>query len=472
MSLITFLVLLVALFHVTQQFNSFKSVSNTSNRNHPANARADKKPEPIAVSSGSKLNEDDRLQKIIARAGIASRRNAAKLILDGRVTLNGKMVTEVGTRVQMKTDIVAVDGNKIKLPDLKKTFWVVVNKPRNILATTSDEKDRETVMDLVPKSKELRLLPVGRLERDTTGVLLLTNENGWIHPLTHPSYLVKKRFEVVTQGIPTESQLESVGVDFTMKDGTIMKKCEIQIFEVDTTANLCILDVQFEHAQPLAVQRIMEHLNLPIISIKRTSFGPISLKGLKKGEWRELTSSEVTKLKDECVKAPMDEATQTLLSTNKRVMRRQRFSGNLFYSSTNRPGTGYFKRTIGRGLAQRESASTNEANRPKTLSYPSYTESQTNKDRSTDDGSKLIEYKRKYQTDQNSISSLDRSRTWTSGAGLSQTDTPNTRKLAAPRPQSTLKSKFGSPSRFSETRPDKSIQSQRTSREPRQQIRR
>ena len=181
------------------------------------------KPKPKSTSNSNTNDSEpslpdgkERLQKVISNAGITSRRNAEKYILDGRVTLNGKMVTEVGVKVDPTKDIINVDGKRLTniSPENRKIFWIVMNKPRNTLTTTSDDKDRDTVIDLIPMAKDLRLLPVGRLERDTTGVLILTNENNWIHPLTHPSYTLQKTYEVIVQGMPSEIVLNSIRNDF------------------------------------------------------------------------------------------------------------------------------------------------------------------------------------------------------------------------------------------------------------------
>lgn len=117
------------------------------------------------------LDNKERLQKVISNAGITSRRNAEKYILDGRVTVNGKMVNEVGIKVDPSKDVINVDGKRVMntTPEQRKIFWIVMNKPRNTLTTTVDDKERDTVIDLIPQAKDLRLLPIGRLERDTTG---------------------------------------------------------------------------------------------------------------------------------------------------------------------------------------------------------------------------------------------------------------------------------------------------------------
>ena len=300
-----------------------------------------------------KLEDEERLQKVISRAGVASRRNAEKLILDGRVTVNGKMISEAGTKVKTKIDIIAVDGVKLKLPDPKKVCWVLVNKPRGILTTTSDDKDRETVMDIVPQAKELRLLPVGRLERDTTGVMLLTNENGWIHPLTHPSFIVMKKYQVVVSGIPSEKALDEIRSDFTLQNKTPMKGIDVEMMDADRRTNMCMLSVRLDDTNPASLQQAMEHIGCPIISVKRTAFGPVELKGLRKGQWRELSLTEIQMLKESCKEAPkaIGSARKTYSAPSPYSSPRQYGGRSRYNRPVKKPGSGYFTRTIGRGMS-------------------------------------------------------------------------------------------------------------------------
>ena len=258
-----------------------------------------------------KLATEERLQKVIARAGIASRREAEKLILDGRVVVNGNIITELGVKIKPGTDIITVDGKKIQLPDSKSIFWVAVNKPRDILTTMEDEKSRETIVNIVPRAKELRLLPIGRLGRESTGIVLMTNENGWIHPLTHPSYHHRMRYEIVVKGFPNENELQKLrdgGVILPDNDKYIYEDNEpllpikpINIIDMDRGNMLSLIDIIIEESRPDLLQRIFScYLKCDIVSIKRTEFGPIGLKGLRKGTWRELTKSEIENIKRSC----------------------------------------------------------------------------------------------------------------------------------------------------------------------------
>lgn len=308
-----------------------------------------------AYAKDSKLSDEERLQKVIARAGLASRRGAEALILDGRVVVNGRAVSELGVKVNAKKDIILVDGKKLSLPDAKGTFWVMINKPKAVLTTMDDDKkdkERRTLVDLVPKAKELRLVPVGSMERDSTGLMLLTNDIAWIHPLTHHSYVQARRYEVVVQGFPEEASLE------VLRKGCVLppsaeacRPCQLNIIDVDNTGGLVLLDLIIEESRPQQVQRMMELIKCPVVSIKRTGFGPLGLKSLRRGQWKELTSAEIDNLKASCRKAslpptpaaaagagPLALAAKQSLGS---VLRKRRTSRR----KEQKPGAGYAART-------------------------------------------------------------------------------------------------------------------------------
>lgn len=255
-----------------------------------------------------KLGDLERLQKVLSRAGIASRRDSEKLILDGSVSVNGNIVTELGIKVNHKKDIIMVNNKKVVVPDAKATFWVALHKPKDMLTTSNDDQDRDTITDLVPKAKELRLLPVGRLDRHTTGLIIMTNDNGWIFPLTHPSFEIKKRHEVVVTPIPSEEDLTKLrdGGLVLQDDITPLAPISIQFRDIDKPNSLALLDILIEESQrPDQIERMMKLIKCTVISMKRTEFGPIKLGGLKRGEWKELTPNDVQKLKSTCKTAAL-----------------------------------------------------------------------------------------------------------------------------------------------------------------------
>jgi len=294
---------------------SGKGKSAPAKKEESVTEESDDEDESVPAAKDIKLGDQERLQKVIARAGISSRRGAETLILDGRVVVNGKVVSEVGTKVNAKKDIILVDGKKLVLPDAKGTFWVVVNKPKSVLTTMDDDKkdkERRTVLDLVPKARELRLVPVGPMERDSTGLVVLTNDVGWIHTLTHHSYVQTRRYEVVVSAFPEEAQLDMLrkGGYTLPQDARMglelppMRPCTVNIIDVDNTGGLVLLDVAIEETRPQQVQGMMELINCPVVSIKRTGMATLKLAGLRRGQWKELTSAEVEKLKASVRKAP------------------------------------------------------------------------------------------------------------------------------------------------------------------------
>ena len=279
-----------------------------------------------------KLATEERINKVLARAGVASRRGADDILLSNRVMVNGKLVNEPGFKVNVKKDVIVVDGERISLPDDKNTYWIAINKPKNVITSMDDDKDRETLSSLVPKSKDLRIVPVGRLERDTTGIIVLTNEVGWLHPLTHKSYKRQSnRYEVVVQGVVSEDKIErlkrggvEVSREYDIATGATINSYSdvgggyqrrhskprrpdamdrlppvtVKIIDADAKVKLTLLEVSMEEVLPQQMQRLCaQSLECPLVSIKRTEFGPVKLGSLKRGQWREMSASEVAKLK-------------------------------------------------------------------------------------------------------------------------------------------------------------------------------
>ena len=175
-------------------------------------------PSTKLTTPGSEEGASVRLHKMLAHAGIASRRRAEELIERGHVTVNGEVVSEAGTKVDPRKDKVAVDGRKVALRPAHELTWVVVNKPRGVITSMEDEKGRKSVADLVPLARERRLLPVGRLDRDSAGLLLLTNDNEAINLLTHPSSGHTKVYKVVVEnGLPSQTVLTGLAQGITLE---------------------------------------------------------------------------------------------------------------------------------------------------------------------------------------------------------------------------------------------------------------
>ena len=215
--------------------------------------------------------------------------------------MNGKLVTDLGIKVNSRTDKILVDGKKVSLPDVKSTFWVAVNKPKDLLTTMRDEKARDTVLSLVPKAQELHLVPVGGLDRDFTGLMILTNEIGWIHYMTHPAYPHNNRYEVLLEGLPSEEQLDLLREGVVLSgDQARCTPCTVNVVDVDRRSQQSIINILVDERRAMQLERMLEHINCKVISMKRTEYCGVRLKGLRKGAWRELTAGEVNALKLNC----------------------------------------------------------------------------------------------------------------------------------------------------------------------------
>ncbi len=242
------------------------------------------KPKPLPKDDGTM-----RLNKYLAHAGIASRREADVLIQTGAVSVNGKTVTEMGYKVK-PGDKVQFNGETIK-PEKK--VYVLLNKPKNFITTTEDEKGRKTVMELVEKSAPVRIYPVGRLDRNTTGVLLFTNDGDLAKKLTHPRHNVEKIYHVKLDKNLKPSDLEKIRNGLKLEDG------EIQVDDISFIkgAPHSEVGVKIHSGRNRIVRRIFEHLGYDVIKLDRVLFAGLTKKDLKRGHWRHLTKKEVDFLK-------------------------------------------------------------------------------------------------------------------------------------------------------------------------------
>lgn len=226
--------------------------------------------------------------------------------------MNGNLVTALGSKVNARKDKVAIDGKVIKIPEVGETFWVALNKPKSVITTMQDEGNRETVLDLVPKANELRLVPVGGMDRDFTGIMVLTNDVGWIHPLTHPSHPHVNKYEVVVNGVPSEADVEKLKKGVILEGDSRVSSLEsVSVVDVDTRARMSILSVKVDERSTNQIERLLEFINCPVVGLKRTEYHGLKLKGLKKGKWRELSVPEIQALKDSCSKEPREVGVQS-----------------------------------------------------------------------------------------------------------------------------------------------------------------
>jgi 23S rRNA pseudouridine2605 synthase len=229
-----------------------------------------------------------RLNKYIAHSGICSRRDADGLIASGRVKVNGKVVAEVGTRIRT-ADRVEVDGHVIRPEE---HVYILLYKPKDTITTTSDERDRNTVMDLIEDATGKRVYPVGRLDRNTTGLLLLTNDGELANRLMHPSYQVRKIYEAVTTEPLADEDLARLRAGVELDDGPAKA---YNVTRIDTHPNGIRLSV-FE-GRNHQVRRMIQAVGSEVVTLKRTVYGGLTLKGLRRGRWRFLKDREVNELR-------------------------------------------------------------------------------------------------------------------------------------------------------------------------------
>ena len=231
----------------------------------------------------------ERLQKVIASSGVTSRRKAEELITAGKVKVNGEVVTELGTKVTDK-DRIEVD-NVLISKEVKEYY--LLNKPRGVVTTTKDDKDRKTVVDLIPTSA--RIYPVGRLDYDTTGVLLLTNDGDFANILMHPASEVEKVYMAKLKGIIKGEHINALK-DGVKLDDQIVKPSRVKLKKVDTKTNTCMVQITIHEGKNHQVKRMFEAVGFEVLKLKREREAFFDLKDLQSGEFRKLTPKEVAKV--------------------------------------------------------------------------------------------------------------------------------------------------------------------------------
>ncbi len=229
-----------------------------------------------------------RLNKYIANSGICSRREADQLIADGKVKVNRKVITEMGYKVMPK-DTVYYEGNPITR---EKLVYVLLNKPKGFLTTSEDPKERKTVMDLVSKACEERIYPVGRLDKNTTGLLLFTNDGDLVKKLTQPGHKLRKIYQIVLNKPLGENDFQAIEAGLELEDGlAVVEKIAI------LTPDLTTIGVEIVEAKNRMVRRIFEHLGYEIEKLDRTVYAGLTKKDLPRGKWRKLKEKEIINLK-------------------------------------------------------------------------------------------------------------------------------------------------------------------------------
>lgn len=233
----------------------------------------------------------ERLQKYLAHAGIGSRRSCEELIVQGKVKVNGQVVTALGTKIDPHKDIVQINGKTVQKKERK--VYIVLNKPTGYVTTSKDPQGRPTVLDLI-KEKETRIYPVGRLDFETEGLLLLTNDGELAYRLTHPKYKVKKVYHVLVKGVPEEKSLQILRKGVLLDDG-MTQPAEVKVLKRGN--NTALLELTIHEGKNRQVRRMCEAIKHPVIKLKRIKVGFLTLGSLPKGKYRELSVQEIRQLK-------------------------------------------------------------------------------------------------------------------------------------------------------------------------------
>lgn len=233
----------------------------------------------------------ERLQKVMARAGIASRRRCEEMISAGIVKVNGKVVTELGTKVDPGRDKIIVAGKPLFLSSRKR--YILMYKPRGYITTLSDEKGRKKVTDLLRGVSE-RVYPVGRLDYDSEGLLLLTNDGDLTYVLTHPGYRVPKTYLARVAGVPETAKLEQMAKGLVLEDG-LTAPARVKLLE--SREGNALLEITIHEGRKRQVRRMCAYIGHPVLRLKRIGFGNLSIENMRPGQYRHLTGEELRCLK-------------------------------------------------------------------------------------------------------------------------------------------------------------------------------
>ncbi len=232
----------------------------------------------------------ERLQKVIANSGYCSRRKAEEYISLGKVKVNGEVIKELGTRVS-GDDYIEVNGNPLNKKEEK--VYYLLNKPRGVVTTSSDDKGRKTVVDLIKTDK--RIYPVGRLDYDTTGIILLTNDGDLTNLLTHPKNEIEKVYVAKIKGLITKDEIK-VLCNGVVIDGVKTSKAKAKVLKVDKKTNSSVVELIIHEGKNHQVKNMFKAIGYDVLKLKRESIAFLTLDGVKSGEYRELSIKEVKKL--------------------------------------------------------------------------------------------------------------------------------------------------------------------------------
>ena len=239
----------------------------------------------------------ERLQKVLAEAGVASRRKCEELISAGRVMVNDEIITTLGVKVEATQDVIKVDGRTIRQ---QKKVYVLFNKPKGVITSASDPGGRKIVTDFLEDIQE-RIYPVGRLDYDTEGLLLLTNDGEFANLLTHPRHHVPRTYHATVRGVPHGSLLDKLRNGIELEDG-MTAPAEIDYYDIDPAKKETIVSITIYEGRNRQVRRMFDAIQFPLIKLKRVQFGPIYLTGVLRGKYRHLEPKEIKELTEEALK--------------------------------------------------------------------------------------------------------------------------------------------------------------------------
>lgn len=233
--------------------------------------------------------EEIRLQKFLANSGVCSRRAAEQLIVDGKVSVNGKVIIELGTKVDPESDEVICNGKRVKPVD--KHIYVLLNKPIGYVTTVKEQFGRPTVMDLV-KGAGSGLVPVGRLDMYTSGAIILTNDGDFVYKVTHPKNEIEKTYNATVRGIVTKTDVQKLEQGVEIED-YVSGKAKVKILKTDTEKNISRLQITIHEGKNREVRKMCNAIDKGVIALHRAKIGKLDVKDLKLGGWRYLTEAEV-----------------------------------------------------------------------------------------------------------------------------------------------------------------------------------
>ena len=236
--------------------------------------------------------KEERLQKYLANAGIASRRKCEELILHGKVEVNGNIVTELGTKVTTN-DIVKYNGKIVK--PVEEKVYVLLNKPIGYVTTVHEQFGRDKVLDLIKINK--RIVPVGRLDMYTSGALILTNDGELVNKLTHPKNEIDKTYNVTLKGKVTEQEIDSLKNGVIIDDNYLTKPAKVKILKIDEDKDITRVQIVIHEGKNRQIRKMCAAINKKVLALHRSKIGNLDVKDLKPGEWRYLKSNEIKSIK-------------------------------------------------------------------------------------------------------------------------------------------------------------------------------